>query len=657
MPFEEINPDDLAPAKPKRFMEVEPPKDTALPRGVPTAEQEALVPEDPISIMGRHPYATAAATGPLLGPTLGLGETVGAIPGAGAVAGAAEQMAYQKIGDIGQKIAGPEHPYLGMIPGLVAPLGPRALLRVGGAKLATKAATAAEAQLQAEREARAIADDKLAMTGPQAAALARPIGQLKPEDAQKLSQAKQAMWTTRREALKQVGQQYDPIFEPIEAKPLEPEQVGSIAKSAKEAQETVLTRGRRLSTSTQKLLDELSSPPSAMTPDELKGQIAELLKGGKKIDPTVQAKFGRLLTEWSERNPGKSIQIETRDAIARQAFGEDTNQQTIGRLRGTMTRIMQEADRPGATATDRAALFHASKPIVEALDKAVPDEQKPLLASINAQYAQINKIFPHAAMRDLNKAATLPQLGHAVFEKMQNSNPAAVSMGISRMNPAQKGLMRNAFASWVLSDTEASPKELFNRLSKNSAAIRELDFPSELQNVGIWKDLVAGQRTMEAIPKLPAQGQFVAGFQDRLRREGWSKEALEAADDAMRKSGEKSMPYLMRSGARMATFGLLGGYGAFVRQPALVVPLAAYMGSHFLYQAITQSPELLPSYRRFLMAGWTRDGGDAFGRMMVATGANAVRQAAANKNLRPDKAIDPATEKLKTISSMAGATP
>ena len=91
---------------------------------------------DPLALASQHPYVTAAATGAALGPTVPILAAIGETsPLLSSGLGALEQLGYQGISDVSQKIAGPNHPILGAIPGMAAPfIAPGAIERGLGTK-------------------------------------------------------------------------------------------------------------------------------------------------------------------------------------------------------------------------------------------------------------------------------------------------------------------------------------------------------------------------------------------------------------------------------------------------------------------------------------------------------------------------------------------
>ena len=339
---------------------------------------------------------------------------------------------------------------------------------------------------------------------------------------------------------------------------------------------------------------------------------------------TRRERSGRLADDLFKRKGAVKNQLAVKG-------DEINNARTVGQLRGQLSRLRQAADSPGLSAVERSGIFDATKPIIQTLDSVIPDEQKPILASINAQYAQVNKILPFKGMRAMNAAGTLPELGEAVFGK---GNQAATNLALSGMNDGQKGLMRQAFASWAI-DPNRSPKEVFNLLNSQKDNIAKLGFPPELSSLKQWNELVTGANKMKTLPNLPAQRDFVNGVQQELKQAGYSQQALEAADDALRKSAQGN-PNLI--GRRLTYLGMAGamGYGVLSRDPALWAPLGTLAASYMAKRAIIGNPELLPAYRNFVMGGWTRQGGSAFGKMFVAATRDAI-QAAAAPTLRPDK--------------------
>ncbi len=580
-----------------------------LPKGVPTAEQEALrpVPEDPVYEVGKfaakHPYVTAAVTGAAIGPTVGLGEAVSAVPGAEAAAGAAENLGYQKLSE--------KHPWLA----LVAPFAPRAALAAGGAQTAIRGAVEAETGHATQEQVQQSAEHFLGMSAPDAAALAHPTDVNAP-NAQKLSQSKQMLWALRRNALKAVGREYDPIFEKVEKLPVEAGDLADISTAAKDAQDTVRARGAVLAPSVKKLLDEVGGYSSS---DKLVTERVELPDGSiierrtpKQIDSYASAVD--VLSKNNVKLPATATKQELIN-LANQVAG--TEGHTIGSLRGTLQRILHETDQPRLTATDRGALFDASRPIVRTLDAAIPDGQKPVLAAINAKYAQVNKIYPFTQMRKMNQAATLPELGKAMFEDMK---PATTSMAIGNMSDAEKGLAREAFASWAFNS-----KDLFKTLEDQRDNMAALGFRPELQQLKTWQDLVTGAQRMAKLPDLPRRREFLKGVREEMARRGFSQEAFQAADTAMQNAAKMRMPYILRYATTWGALGLIGGYGAFGHYPELAIPLAAYAAIHFPRMIVSKS-RYLPLYNDMLMAGWTQNGGRMFARAMIDSAAEAQRE-------------------------------
>jgi hypothetical protein len=138
------------------------------------------------------------------------------------------------------------------------------------------------------------------------------------------------------------------------------------------------------------------------------------------------------------------------------------------------------------------------------------------------------------------------------------------------------------------------------------------------------------------LPDLPAQKEFMKGVQQQMKDSGYSQQALEAADDALRQSAKGSPNMAARRLLVYLPMSAMMGYGVLSRQPELWAPIATLGAAYMGKRALINSPELLPAYRNFVMGGWTRQGGSAFGKMFVAATRNAI-QAAAAPTLRPDK--------------------
>lgn len=201
-----------------------------IPQGAPTAEQEALQQPaiDPVlGIAGgavgeagvglgiakealpaaaltvgsllpqaeKHPYAAAAAVGALTPP----GWAVDALGAAGGAAvGVAEQEAYMGIADAGMKLAGPDHPYVGLgIGALGTVLGGGAMsLATGSGRAASEArAAAAQAKTDFWEAAQKGATDQMAKNVSERADAAQAVA----DEAKKRHEAIQTAYKTQAE--------------------------------------------------------------------------------------------------------------------------------------------------------------------------------------------------------------------------------------------------------------------------------------------------------------------------------------------------------------------------------------------------------------------------------------------------------------------------
>lgn len=652
MAYVEISPDDVGlpvALKPKKFVEVDPTKlapdvlDAATKsKYPPIADPEQtiaggikdfLVPKNDtqaaiqIASFGL-PFTKLLGDVPGVGGLMdegitGIAKRIGLLTGVGAATG----------GVTGGVQGAKEGAETGALAGGLGEGGSAAAAPIGrwatGASRIEGDAVKTLAQTEAENVAKQAAEKRLGMTAEQAGALARPTGIGEESGAPALAASKKALSTTREDWRRAIGEKYNPIFEPVNKMPVHPERLNEIAAAADNAKQVAASRGQTLSPSTQKLLDGLSKSGEAT--DKLSGDVPDLIRGAKHIDPAAKARFTGLMKAWDDAHPEQAITSEDLRSIAIQALGGDTSTPTIQQLHGKLGQLQLEANRPGATAADRSALFAASQPMLETLNNAIPDAQKPALAAINAEYAQVNKIFPHKDLRAINQVGTLPELGKFAF----GSNPEATTLAFQKMTPDQKELMRKSFASWMLSENTSS-KDLFNALSKNKDNLKMLGFPDDFEKVETWRQLVGNASKMrDKPPDLMQLKQFSSAMRSRLRQEGVTPEILDRMDGEAQKAaakGDMNSRYIKRMALLWGPMGMMAGYGWMYRDPEMLVPMAAYLGRQGLINN--------PAYRDFMLGSggrWTRATGDAFARLVMSSPGfmDSVKEAAA-PYIRPD---------------------
>ena len=196
-----------------------------IPQGIPTPEQEALQTplfdptEGPAGInvfklAEEHPYITAGAIGAAMPPAwaVGLAGTVGA-----AGIGMAEQEAYMGLADLGMKIAGPNHPYVGLGIGALGPVlgGGGASLMTGLDALVKEARTAAdEVQKQFWEAARKGATDQMATNTKDRAAAAADVAK---EAAKRHDEIQKAYGDQAKENLKPIATEHSRAAAKIQA--------------------------------------------------------------------------------------------------------------------------------------------------------------------------------------------------------------------------------------------------------------------------------------------------------------------------------------------------------------------------------------------------------------------------------------------------------
>lgn len=594
--------------------------------------------------------AALMATGlalPLVGPGLDVAEDAGfAIPGmvsraaaelgSGGLKGAALRTGLQS--GIGAATGGKEGAVEGAEVGVAGEALPAIAGKVAGLGIANRAAagqmqqtaidaatkTATDAQA-AELAAHTSATDmvtqralenELGMTAADAQGLAKPSAIGDASGAQALAGTKQAAGAVRRGAIREVGDKYNPIFEPIQAKPASPSSLADLSKAATDANQFAASKGARLAPQTQKILNDLQGMGAALGAGE--DPVKILLQRNSEVGPEALANMGNNALEAYRQGFIKQGLLNPDGTLP----GAQMPAQTIGMLRGKLGEAMMAANKPGSSAMDRRVLFDATRPIVDTLNAAIPDEQKPLLQQINNEYAQVNRILPFKGQQKLQQAATLPELGAAMFG---NESAPATKLTLSRMTEPQKDLARQAFASYVLTDT-ATPTETLSKLAANKDAVAALYPDSDFGKIGKWRDaMIAQKKFQQGPPNLPSQKQFAEGVQEAIRRSGLTPEAQQAATDALIKSahGQGRVGRYLTSPFLYA--GALGGYGMLHHEPMLIVPLAAYAAGNMGWKALAGNAAAMDTYRQFIMSGWTQKGGEMFGRLVVNAVNDAVR--------------------------------
>jgi len=478
------------------------------------------------------------------------------------------------------------------------PLAPVAS-KVTGAGVADRAAQDAMRENAIDTVSHKALENELGMTTGQAQKLANPDEIGAESGAKELAGAKKAMGAGRLAQIREVGAKYEPIFNPIQNNPAPHNRLSDISKAAKEASDWAAQRGAKLTPATMKTLNELQS----FAPVESAGM--EVSMGGKG-------------------KGGGGFALTNEQIAALNAASEDTplDTQTIGTLRGKLGQMMQAANTPGSSAMDRRVLYDASKPIVETLNDAIKPEDKPLLESINNEYAQVNRVFPFKEMAPLQRAATLPAFGDVAFAP---KNALATKMAISRMNPEQQDFMRQAFASSVLKDG-VPPTEILSRLQANKDAVKALYPDSKFGNIETWrKTMIDQKKFMQGPPSLPSQKQFEEGVQNAIKESGLTPEAAQAANDALIKSGQHEGKVARYITSPWAVGGALLGYGLFEHAPELIPIAVAYAGGKMGWKNIAADPVKLELYRQFISSGWTKAGGEMFGRLLVGGANDAIR--------------------------------
>lgn len=601
---------EVVKGSPSQFPSVPTPGSVAKRAG--QAAVNFLLPPDPREHPVEFGLYTLQSAMPFLGDIPGLGMLAkegvsGALTRLGATTGLGAGIAAAT----GQPVApaARESAVVGTLGEAPAPLARLA----SGLGTAEKAATGVMRESAADTVSQKALENEFGVTASEAKGLAKPTQIGKP--AQDLAEGKTALRQARQSAISEVGKKYEPIYGPLENQPVAVDDLASVGTGGQDAAGWLDKHGAAISPAGKKLLQQQA----------LLGEPVGGISDPKQAQVLAKSRFDQLLKQ-EIATKGPTVPVDRYNELRTQAQQfvqpQSPPAPTIGQLRGHLAQLMQHANKPGITAMERSAAVQAAQPIYEALDRVIPDEQRPLLHQINNEYSQVNRIFPFKNLRKLQNAGTLPELGQLAFGK---GSEAATSMAVSRMTEPQKELMRKAFGSWVLNESD-SPTMTLSKLAANKDTVAALYPNSDFGKIDTWRKLMIGhKRMLQGPPGLPSQRQFEQGLQESIKKGGLTPEALQAATDALSKGNQK-MPYILKYASTWGLIGALGGWGIFGHAPELIPVAAAYGAGHLGWRAIVNNPAALDMYRDFIMSGWTRKGGEAFGRLMVATTNDALRR-------------------------------
>lgn len=553
------------------------------------------------------------------GLTAAAGAAGGALPGAGGAARGAIQGA--TAGAAGEALEG--------LGGLVS-----------GARGIENRAVQAAAPQAADQAAQQAVEQRLGMTAPQAVALRTPPTGPNPA-ATALAQAKQGIGAARTAARQEVGKLYDPIFEPVANQPISEAHIGAISKAARDALDTLQTRGFErddLTKPTRDMLTEFGGLDRNFAGKDLLEQLYSKQQL-EKMSPEAKSR----LTKYIETGESEST-LSPAEQADRPEYNYPRGQQpkaqgpvkvdsapplTVQQLRGRLQALTQASVRPGISENERAALTSASIPIRDALESVIPDEQKPALRAVNDAYAAISNAFPYQDLKGLRTASTLPELGEA-FSKMR---PDATGAVLAHMTPDQKNLMRQSFASYILGP-DTNGKDIFNRLKvfQDKGLLQQLGFPDDFQKVGAWRDLVTKARKIyDKPPDLMQAKQFMSGVRQSLRRNGVTPQVMDEMQEAAAKDKSGRFKRMLESGVLWGSMYALSGEAFGMRRTAMALPL---LGAYYTRRALVNNP----AYQGFVLNGYTRAGGEAFARLAGAGLIDAAKQFGIESGrIRPDK--------------------
>lgn len=557
-----------------------------------------------------------AATGVGI-PAAGLTEAAGAAAGAGvgSVAGDVANRALERVTGYGKA---PIIPTAGEAAtsaayGAAGSVGGKVLGAIGSRLTGLRAARGAITEATGEKLAKS-AEERAAVQSEAAAkqAVGQSVG-LTPDEAKAATEQefeqRAAIGATGRTAvkeargarIKETGELFNPIYDPIKDNIVPHEQLVSTATQSTNAIGNTLAKQGITTPAGQKAaLDGLS-------PDA-RGYMTQI------------AKMGAL--------------TRTGEVIA------TTKEATLGEIRKLNANMVQLAAKSNDP-TERALLRAASQPFRDVLDAAVPEEQKPLLASLKQQYAQINRELPFSLAKRIDKATTLPEMGNVLYGDPKKLDRAVELWKAA--NPEQKSLMKQMFAHDLMTNHGATAQELGKALEGRGRVMKMMFGDDAFSQAQTWVNVDARRGAIEKLvaqsPK--ANSEFERGVRQAVDEAGTKfdadpvnqqlktltkEEMNKTADEALRKHaqlggmGRYLEHRLIFEGAEGAL-----GVGLYMHNVPLMVGSGAYLLRRAAWAAAMDNPTTAAAYRKAIMSPNVQKAGYLIGRLMTTAAVEAAK--------------------------------
>jgi hypothetical protein len=560
--------------------------------------------------------ATEAATGVGV-PAAGVTEVAGAAAGAGvgSVVGDVANRALDRATGYGKApiipTAGEVATSFGL--GAAGSLGGRALGAIGSRLTGLRATKGAIAEATGEKATQS-AEAKAAVQAETATkeAVGRSVG-LTPDEAAKATAqtfeeragsgaaGREAVKGARAARIKETGELFNPIYDPIKDNIVPHEQLVSTATNSTQAIGNALGK--------QGITTEA-------------GQRAALAE----LSPDTRQYLGQI-AQMGALRPGGEVSAGVKEA-------------TIGELRKLNSNMMALAAKTNDP-TERLILRNASQPFRDVLDAAVPEEQKPLLAALKQQYGQINKELPFALAKRIDKATSLPEMGNILY-----GDPKKVDAAMELWkagNPEQKSMMKSMFAQDLMTNHGGTAKELGAALQGRQRIMRAMFGDDAFSQAQTWVNVDARRGAMEKLvnqsPK--AQNEFERGVKQAIDEAGAKfdanpvnrdlktltrEEMNKTADDALRQHSKVGgmAKYLGHQLAMETAIGVTGG-GAYLHNVPMMVGAGAYLLRRAAWAAAMDNPAVAAGYRKAIMSPNVQKAGYLMGRLMTTAAVEAAK--------------------------------
>lgn len=507
--------------------------------------------------------------------------------------------------------------------GAAGSLGGKVLGAIGSRLTGLRAARGAVTDAAAEKVAQS-AEAKAAVQAEAASkeAVGRSVG-LSPKEATAAAEqgfeersaagaaGRQAVKGARVARIKETGELFNPIYDPI--------------KDNQVSRETLMNTQTQATQS----IDNFFAQRGIVNPAGKTAAMNELSPDAREYIRQVQ--------DMTKSIPGYRPAGFTAQAVPPQTIVKQGAVGEIRKLNANMVALAAKSNDP----TERALLRTVSQPLRNILDAAVPEEQQPLLAEIKQQYGQINKELPFALAKRIDKATTLPEMGNILY-----GDPKKVDAAMELWkagSPEQKSMMKSMFAQDLMTNHGSTAKKLGTALQGRGRIMRAMFGDDAFSQAQTWVNTDARRGAMEKLinqsPK--AQNEFERGVKQAVDEAGRTfeanpvnqqlknltkEEANKTAETALQQHAKLGGMgrYLQHRLTFQAAEGALG-VGLYMHNVPLMVGSGAYLLRRAAWSAAMDNPAVAAGYRKAIMSPNVQKAGYLLGRLMTTAAVEAAK--------------------------------